>query len=93
MLGAEQEEWVSERLADSPATWNIMANGVVRRRDHARTAWTCGTAIPAARQRLLDAMAGASNPVMLTGDIHKHVAAELLADFTDPGSGTDRAWS
>ena len=41
---------------------------------------------PAARRRLLEAMAGSSNPVMLTGDIHKHVAAEIPADAADPGS-------
>ncbi|MGP5098791.1 alkaline phosphatase D family protein [Brachybacterium alimentarium] len=87
MLGAEQEEWASERLADSPATWNILANGVVVAAitEDRVDMWD---GYPAARQRLLEAMAGASNPVVLTGDIHKHVATELLADFSDPGSGT-----
>lgn len=40
---------------------------------------------PAARRRLLAQMAEAQNPVMLTGDIHKHVAAEIPADPDDPG--------
>ncbi|WP_193105931.1 alkaline phosphatase [Brachybacterium sp. FME24] len=86
ILGMEQEAWVTQRLAESPATWNVLANGVVV------AAVTEGhtdmwDGYPAARQRLLDAMATSQNPVMLTGDIHKHVAAELLADFTDPGRG------
>src|SRR5699024_11204602 len=86
-LGTEQEEWVTGRLIDSPATWNLLANGVVLAaiREETYGQWD---GYPAARQRLLDAMAAASNPVMLTGDIHKHVATELLADSTDPGSGT-----
>ncbi|WP_193118839.1 alkaline phosphatase D family protein [Brachybacterium tyrofermentans] len=87
MLGAEQEAWVTERLEQSPALWNVMANGVVVAAiTEDRTDMWDG--YPAARQRLLDAMVASSNPVVLTGDIHKHVAAELLADFTDPGSGT-----
>ena len=32
-------------------------------------------------------MAEASNPVMLTGDIHRHVAAVVPADPEDPGAG------
>ena len=87
MLGPAQEEWVTARLIDTPATWNVLANAVVLAaiREQTYGQWD---GYPAARQRLLDAMAESSNPVMLTGDIHKHVAAELLADFTDPGSGT-----
>ena len=87
MLGTAQEEWVTGRLTDTPATWNVLANAVVLAaiREQTYGQWD---GYPAARQRLLDAMAESSNPVMLTGDIHKHVAAELLADFTDPGSGT-----
>lgn len=85
MLGAEQEEWISERLAQSPATWNIMANGVVLVpiTEDRVDMWD---GYPAARRRLLEAMAAGSNPVMLTGDIHKHVAAEIPADAADPGS-------
>ena len=29
---------------------------------------------------------GTSNPVVLTGDIHQHYAADLLLDFDDPAS-------
>lgn len=85
ILGAEQETWVDGRLRESPATWNLLANGVVLAAiTEDRTDMWDG--FPAARQRLLDAMAESRNPVMLTGDIHRHVAAELKADFTDPGA-------
>ena len=87
MLGAEQEAWVTERLEQSPATWNILANGVVVAAitDDRIDMWD---GFPAARRRLLESMAASSNPVVLTGDIHKHVAAELRADFEDPDSAT-----
>ena len=86
ILGTEQEEWVGERLASSTATWNLLANGVVLVPiDEASTDMWDG--YPAARRRLLAQMAEASNPVMLTGDIHKHVAAEIPADPDDPVAG------
>lgn len=85
MLGAEQEAWIEQRLIDTPTTWNLMANGVVLAAiSEDRTDMWDG--YPAARDRLLHAMAQSRNPVMLTGDIHKHVAAELKADFSDPES-------
>ena len=84
ILGAEQEEWAGERLASSEATWNLLANGVVLVpiNEKSTDMWD---GYPAARRRLLAQMAEAQNPVMLTGDIHKHVAAEIPADPDDPG--------
>ncbi|WP_114559333.1 alkaline phosphatase D family protein [Desertihabitans aurantiacus] len=86
MLGAEQERWVADRLVGSPATWNLLANGVVVSpiTEDRTDQWD---GYPAARQRLLEAMARSSNPVVLTGDIHKHVASELRADVDDPSAG------
>ena len=87
MLGEAQEQWLYSGLADSEATWNVMANGVtVAAITEDRVDQWDG--YPAARQRLLDAMSTTSNPVVLTGDIHRHVAAELKADFADPESAT-----
>src|SRR5690606_6515364 len=85
ILGAEQEEWAGERLAESEATWNLLANGVVLVpiRETSTDMWD---GYPAARRRMIAQMAEASNPVMLTGDIHKHVAAEIPADPDDPGA-------
>lgn len=87
ILGAEQEEWAAQRLVRSPATWNLLANGVVLTPiSEDRTDMWDG--YPAARRRLMQAMAEAGNAVMLTGDIHKHVAAELRADAADPDAQT-----
>lgn len=86
MLGRDQEAWVADRLVASPTTWNVLANGVtVAAITENRTDQWDG--YPAARQRLLDLMGRSRNAVVLTGDIHKHVAAELRADFTKPDSG------
>ncbi|MFI0468068.1 alkaline phosphatase D family protein [Saccharopolyspora sp. 5N102] len=87
MLGGEQERWLYDGMAGSPATWNVIANGVtVAAITEGRTDQWDG--FPAARGRLIQAMQRTSNPVVLTGDIHKHVAAELKADFADPASRT-----
>jgi alkaline phosphatase D len=85
MLGAEQEAWVTERLTGSPAVWNVLASGVVLTAITGdRTDQWDG--YPAARRRLLDAMAHSRNTVVVTGDIHHAVATELRADFDDPTS-------
>lgn len=79
MLGAEQERWVTERLRSSRAQWNVLAGGVVLApiSDDRQDQWD---GYPAARRRLLTEMRRAGNAVMLTGDIHKHVAAELRGE-------------
>ncbi|MDA3645720.1 alkaline phosphatase D family protein [Saccharopolyspora indica] len=87
MLGREQENWLHDGMTGSPAAWNFIANGVaVAAITEDRVDQWDG--YPAARRRLVEAMRRTSNPVVLTGDIHKHVAAELKADFADPGSST-----
>ncbi|APX33115.1 alkaline phosphatase [Brachybacterium sp. P6-10-X1] len=87
MLGAEQEAWISRRLESSPTTWNLLASGVVLAAvsDDRVDMWD---GYPAARRRLLEALGTASNPVVLSGDIHKHVAAEVRADYEDPDAAT-----
>ncbi|TDE02588.1 alkaline phosphatase D family protein [Jiangella asiatica] len=87
LLGPDQEAWLYVGLVESNATWNVIANGVtVAAITEDRTDQWDG--YPANRARLLAAMRRSSNPVVLTGDIHKHVAAELKADFADPASPT-----
>lgn len=83
ILGAAQEAWLTERLRTSPAQWNLLADGVamVPVTDDRVDQWD---GFPAARQRLMDQLARVTNPVVLTGDIHHHAAAELWADPTAP---------
>jgi len=96
MLGSEQERWLKDGLRTSPARWNILAQQTlmaqssqveIHRISDGRF-WTDGwDGYPAARQRLLDALASsrAANPVVLSGDVHTFYAAELRRDPTQPG--------
>jgi len=94
MLGTTQEEWLGARLAKSRARWNLLAQGVVmtyvtEARRPARYFWTDSwNGYPAARARLMQQLrtAGASNPVVLSGDIHSFVAADLYLDPADPAT-------
>ncbi|RZT15105.1 alkaline phosphatase D [Kribbella sp. VKM Ac-2569] len=87
IMGAEQEAWLYDGLRGSRAPWNIVAGGVVLSAvtDDRTEQWD---GYPANRRRVLEAMGGAGTSVMLTGDIHRHVASELKLDFADPASRT-----
>ncbi|GAA4106003.1 alkaline phosphatase D family protein [Actinomadura miaoliensis] len=96
ILGAEQERWLYDGLRRSDAVWNLLGSGVVMAqidRDtgagelYSNDMWD---GFPANRDRLFAAFRrhGIANPVVLSGDIHRHVAAELKADWKDPGSAT-----
>lgn len=80
MLGAEQAQWLVDRLERSQAHWNILVNSVtVASIADSTDQWD---GYPGARRKLMDQLAQVSNPVVFTGDIHQHCAAELWADPT-----------
>ena len=94
MLGARQEQWLQAQLVTSRARWNLLAQGVVvaqcdedpgPRERYWTDSWN---GYPAARQRLLESIAGskAQNPVVLGGDIHAFVAADLRLRANDSKS-------
>jgi alkaline phosphatase D len=93
MLGKEQERWLLDGLAGSNARWNFLANQVVmgdnmlRRPDEAVDTYPLDTwnGYVAERQRILDFLGTrrASNPVVLTGDIHVSIAMDLRADWAN----------
>ncbi|MES3023292.1 MAG: alkaline phosphatase D family protein [Pseudomonadota bacterium] len=97
MLGQAQEEWLAAGLRASNARWNIIAQQTpmaqssqtpIVRPDDGRF-WTDGwDGYPMARARLFEALqqSGASNPVVLAGDVHTFYASELRADFNRPPS-------
>jgi alkaline phosphatase D len=100
MLGAAQEEWLFGGLAESGATWKVLAQQVMMMR------WDAGVVFDnrevnifnvdawdgyqVARDRLMAFLAshGLQNVVVLTGDIHASWAADLKEDFTNPASLT-----
>jgi alkaline phosphatase D len=94
MLGAEQERWLLDELARSRSTWNVVAQQVVMCRADRDPG--PGLLLPMdnwngyepARQRLFDGVVerGVENFVVLTGDAHASMAADLKTDFADPAS-------
>lgn len=94
MLGSAQERWLVDNLASASAKWTVLAQQVPSyrllsprggKRLLNMDKWD---GYPAARQRLYTALVErrAPNPVVLSGDIHAHMAAELRLDFDDPSS-------
>ncbi|WP_350280882.1 alkaline phosphatase D family protein [Kribbella sp. HUAS MG21] len=96
MLGATQEKWLLDGLGRSSARWNVLGNQVFAfEADHdAGTSERYGMdpwdGYAAARQRLFDGVLErrVDNFVMITGDAHRSVAADLKQNFGDPGSRT-----
>ncbi|GAB3694125.1 alkaline phosphatase D family protein [Saccharopolyspora tripterygii] len=94
ILGAEQRKWLLDNLAGRTARWNVLAQQVFfSQRD-----FTSGDAdsfsddawdnYPAERNLVRDRLAGVSNPVVITGDVHANYAADIKADFDRPDSAT-----
>lgn len=87
LLGAEQERWLDEGLAQSKAKWNVIAQQTLmapagRMGPKGRVHWTDGwDGYPAARQRLMDSLAARkpANPVVISGDVHASYVANLRA--------------
>ncbi|MBR0654391.1 alkaline phosphatase D family protein [Plastoroseomonas arctica] len=92
MLGAAQEAWLSEGLAAArDATWQILAQQVpMMRRVLGNGALSLDKwdGYPAARARLLGAIAerGIGGAVVLSGDVHRALAATLHAEPEDAAS-------
>ena len=92
LLGLEQEKWLYEGLADSRACWNVIAQQTVmaqvdRAPGEGQSFWTDGwDGYPAARARLLGGIAErkVANPLVIGGDVHTFLAADLKTDFNDP---------
>lgn len=99
VLGAHQEAWLNEQMAQSSTVWNFVAqqimlaakprsvnsNGVAL--PHEAVTVDSWDGYPSARDRLLagvEAM-GLRNFVVLTGDVHSHWAADIHRDFGAAG--------
>ncbi|MBV9835254.1 MAG: alkaline phosphatase D family protein [Alphaproteobacteria bacterium] len=89
MLGAAQETWIRDELARSRGRWTLIAQQTLMAETNRAAAsanepsyWMDGwDGYPAARQRLLDAMAARrnANHVVLGGDVHMYAVADLRA--------------
>jgi alkaline phosphatase D len=96
MLGADQEQWLFENLANARARWTVIGQQVPTFARHTGTSAPDSFGVdkwqgyPIARQRLLDRLveAKAPNPIVLSGDVHVHYGADLKRDFNRPESAT-----
>jgi alkaline phosphatase D len=97
MLGAEQERWLFEQLGGARSTWTLIGQQVptfardfVKFNPAGRFSMDKWDGYTAARRRLYERLreTKASNPVVLSGDVHVHYGAELKLDFDDPSSPT-----
>ncbi|MFC5266694.1 alkaline phosphatase D family protein [Kribbella qitaiheensis] len=96
ITGPDQEKWLLDGMGRSYATWDVIGQQVF----FAARDFTAGPAVTysmdawdgyvASRQRILDGIQQrhVTNPVVLTGDVHKHYANDLKADLRDPNSAT-----
>ncbi|WP_338663448.1 alkaline phosphatase D family protein [Pararoseomonas sp. SCSIO 73927] len=88
MLGAAQEAWLREGLAEGGARWTILAQQTRMARlgtpeEPPRYQTDNWDGYPAARRRLLEGVAAsrAQNPIVIGGDVHAHIVSELRTDF------------
>ena len=92
LLGLRQERWLFDGLAEGGTRWNIIAQQTVmaqldRKPGEGQAFWTDGwDGYPLARRNLLTHIADsrAANPVVIGGDVHMALVADLKADFDDP---------
>jgi alkaline phosphatase D len=104
ITGDEQERWLLDGLAASRARWNVLAQQVrVAQFDHGsetdpnlpHDGWE-GFGVDswdgyvASRDRIFGGIVErkVTNPVVLTGDWHRHLVADIKADYADPDSAT-----
>ena len=94
LLGTEQERWLNSALETSTARWNIIAQQTLmatqtRIVNGEQGYWTDGwDGYPKARERLLGFIAERqiSNPLVLGGDVHNAIVADLKVNFDDAKS-------
>lgn len=100
MLGDAQQAWLEEGLRSASARWNILAQQTLMAQssqvalapDGDGRFWTDGwDGYPMARERLFDALQAsrASNPLVLSGDVHTFYAAELRRNPMRPVSSSN----
>jgi alkaline phosphatase D len=94
MLGAEQEAWFADGMKRASTRWNIVAQQTLMAQADTGMGgehrfWADGwDGYPAARQRLLDAVAASPtrDTLVLGGDVHCFWATDLVRDYADEKS-------
>ncbi|MCL8024919.1 alkaline phosphatase D family protein [Nocardioides bruguierae] len=90
MLGPGQEAWLEAGLRGSGARWDLLGQQVPFARrdtdpgDDLELVMDSWDGYPADRDRVTGLLGLAENPVVLTGDVHRHYAAQVLTDYDAP---------
>lgn len=90
-LGAEQQAWLDTEAAAVTTPWLVLGQGTTfapRSEDGLSGGWDAPS-----RERLLDHVPAGTGLVVLTGDIHRFEALDVVADpdAYDPGTGAGSA--
>jgi alkaline phosphatase D len=97
MLGDAQEAWLFRNLANARSRWTLIGQQVYsfakdagRVNPNGRFGMDSWNGYVPARSRLYSQIVEtqAPNPIVISGDIHEHYAADLKQDFTNPASPT-----
>ena len=94
MLGAQQEQWLSEGLAQAQTRWTVIAQAQLMAEleqlpGPGTAHWTEGwDGYAANRHRILQWIEQhrPANPMVLSGDLHSFWVADLKPEFQDPNS-------
>lgn len=91
--GMDQEGWLLDGLAQHSGRWDIMGQQVFfarRMNSSGQVSMDAWDGYNASRARLQNGWVqrGTRNPVVLTGDVHRHWASDLKADYANPSSAT-----
>ena len=82
-LGADQEDWFAEAVAADGVTWNLVGNPVVLagvdagQGSRSRFYLDTWDGYPDAQRRVIESLAAATNPVVLTGDYHAGMVLDV----------------
>jgi alkaline phosphatase D len=96
ILGQAQERWLFTQLASARARWTVLGQQVPtfardngpESKPETRFSMDKWDGYRACRRRLFTRLreTRASNPIVLSGDVHAHYGADLKMDFADPAS-------
>jgi alkaline phosphatase D len=95
LTGSTQEQWLLDGLGASTARWNLLGQQVFyAQRDTDGSSSTCDVSTDAwdgyraGRNRITQGWVdrGVRNPVVLTGDVHRHWANNLRLNYFDQSS-------
>jgi alkaline phosphatase D len=96
MLGREQEVWLADRMVQSSSRWNVLASTVlfssyaIQHGSESLRYMYSWDGFPANRARIVKQISDLhlANPVIISGDLHLSMVADVKLDPANPASAT-----